>query len=144
MEIFIIILLVLVLIGGLIFFQSKIAQSKHQLVVLTRQVDNLRSRASSSKIRNSRLLVKYLIPESRMGLTNANTNLFISPLEDSPILQNLSVKMEVTILDKVSIKDVTWFYVRIPSDDNINCRGWVKQTDFSLLYDTSKSISKSY
>ncbi|MGL5152617.1 MAG: hypothetical protein ACRC7N_18830 [Clostridium sp.] len=144
MTIFIIILLILALVGGLLFFQSRLAQSKHQLVVLTRQVEDLRSRITLSQQRTQKLLVKYLIPESRMALTNIDINLFIAPLEDSQVLQKLSVKMEVAILDMALIKGSKWFYVKIPSDDNINCRGWIKEKDFFIFYDSSNSLSKEY
>lgn len=137
--------LVLIVIGCVLFYENKLNYSKRQLIVLTRQVDDLRTKVSSSSSRrNSKLLVKYLIPGNRMGLTNTNSTLFIAPLDDSPILQRLSVKMEVSILDKVDINNEAWFYVEIPSDNNINCRGWVKQRDFSLFYDSSRALSKTY
>lgn len=145
MKYIIFVVLVLIVIGCVLFYENKLSYSKRQLIVLTRQVDDLRTKvSSSSKRRDSKLLVKYLIPTNRMGLTNTNSNLFIAPLDDSPILQKLSVKMEVSILDKVDINTEAWFYVEIPSDNNINCRGWVKQKDFSLFYDSSRAISRTY
>lgn len=135
----------LIIVGGFLFYENKLNYSKRQLIVATRQVEDLRFRVSSSVQRqNTKLLVKYLIPSNRMGLTNNSSTLFIAPLNDSPILQKFSVKMEVSILDKADINNESWFYVEVPSDNNINCRGWVKQKDFSLFYDSSRAMTRTY
>jgi hypothetical protein len=68
----------------------------------------------------------------------------IAPIESSNLLQTTQVKMEVKILDKAEVLRDTWFYVALPIDSNINSRGWVKQSDFSLFYNNSRNITKSF
>lgn len=52
--------------------------------------------------------------------------------------------MEVKILDSAIIDNRTWFYVSLPVDTLYNCRGWINENDFSLVYSLSKDIPSNF
>ena len=60
------------------------------------------------------------------------------------LVKNIRYKMEVKILDSAIIDNRTWFYVSLPVDTLYNCRGWINEDDFSLVYSLSKDIPSNF
>lgn len=144
MKYIIFLALILALIFTIFYFDRKQAMIKHQLLVANSQNSNLRSKLSKYTRSNETIKVKYLMPSNHVGIIKQGSSIFISPLENSNLLQKTSLNMEVRILDKAEVLRETWFYIALPVDSNINSRGWVKQTDFSLFYNDSKNITRNF
>ena len=140
---YILFLALIVTIGILyLYFDKKLANTRKQLMITTNQLRNLKGeyRATLTKPLN----IQFLTPSFQIGLTNTGVNLYLAPTLDSPKLNTLSIKMEVKILDSAIANNSTWFYVAIPIDSNINCRGWINKKDFSTFYSDSNNIINSY
>lgn len=144
MKYIIFLILLIALIITIFYFDRKQSILKHQLLVANSQNNNLRSKLSKFTRTKESIQIKYLIPTDYTGLLKEKSNVLIAPIESSNLLQTTQVKMEVKILDKAEILRDTWFYVALPIDSNINSRGWVKQSDFSLFYNNSRNITKSF
>lgn len=129
-----ILFLALTLIGSAIlaiYYNKKILFLKHQLRIL--------NKTSPKTNRNIRLT--FFVPNSRGGIIKENSRVLISPLSQSQTLHKAKIKMEVYIIDMAKDYNNTWYYVSLPLDNNINSRGWVKSTDFSIMYSNSNSVS---
>lgn len=144
MKYIIFLILLIALIITIFYFDRKQSILKHQLLVANSQNNNLRSKLSKLTRSNDSIKIKFLIPTNYAGLLKEKSNVLIAPIDNSSLLQKTQVKMEVKILDTAEVLRETWLYVALPIDTNINSRGWVKQSDFSLFYDSSKNITKSF
>lgn len=144
MKYIIFLILIIALIITIFYFDRKQAILKHQLLVANSQNSNLKSKLSKFTKSKDSIKIKYHVPTSYVGLLKENSKVLIAPIENSSLLQTTQIKMEVKILDKAEILRDTWFYVALPIDSNINSRGWVKQSDFSLFYNNSRNITNSF
>lgn len=128
----------------IIYYNKKQVLLKKQILIINSQNNNLKSKLSKLTQKKNTIQIKYLSPNSPMGLIKEGSNILISPLEDSLLLHKSNIKMEVKILDKVEVLREVWYYIALPIDTNINCRGWVKQSDFSLFYSNCRTLTKSF
>ncbi|WLF69302.1 hypothetical protein Q6375_15225 [Clostridium septicum] len=138
-------LLFIALISGLVgtyfYYDHKLALTRKQLMIASKRNNKLKSRATPKK--NLDIKINFSNPNSKIGLTNINTNLYLAPINSSPIIRTIKIRMEVQILDAAETNSQTWYYVNLPIDSNINCRGWLNSTDFSILYSDSTNITKT-
>lgn len=105
--------------------------SKQQLVQLQNKCRTLNNETSDFKI-------EFLTPEYTSGTIPSNTSLYLYPEKNSPILQRISTKMEVNILDSAVIDTAKWYYISLPIDSNINCNGWINSDKFLTLENSSQ------
>ncbi|MGG7179445.1 hypothetical protein ACQPU1_17905 [Clostridium paraputrificum] len=136
--------LILAIFCLLFYFDRKQSILRQQLLVANSQNSSLRSKLSKYTKKKETIQIRYLHPNNPMGIIKEGSNILASPLYDSFLLHKSNVKMEVRILDKAEVLRETWYYIALPIDSNINSRGWIKQSDFSLFYDNSKNITKSF
>lgn len=140
----IIIFLVLVSLGTAAFIfinNKKLLLLKQQLLLVNNQNNNLKNKLS--KFTSSKnLKFKFFTPNNTGGILKENTSVYISPIESSVLIHKLNIKMEVYIIDMVENSKIVWYYVALPLDSNINSRGWVKKSDFTIFYNNSQSVSK--
>lgn len=136
--------LILIIIFIILYYDRKQSILRRQLLVSNSQNNSLKSKLSKYNRTKDSIKIKYLNPNNPMGIIKEGTNVLVSPLEDSILLHKTNIKMEVRILDKAEILKQVWYYIALPVDSNINSRGWIKQSDFSLFYDNSKNITKSF
>lgn len=124
------------------YYKHMMSKMKKQLILSNNQFSRLKSDYRSILNDSSKLSVKFFTPLNKGGITNTRTNLHIAPLDNSSILRKFNMKLEVQILDKATVNNVSWFYVNIPAEDNVNCRGWIKESDFDILYTTSNRLNR--
>lgn len=144
MKYLIFLLLVLILVFVVFYYENKLVTLRRQLLVANSQNNNLRGKYTRATKRKEKLQIRYLQPSSSLGITKEGTSLYASPLEDSDVLQQPNIKMEVRILDKAEVFKQVWYYISLPVDTNINSRGWVKHSDFTLIYNNSKNVTKNF
>lgn len=141
LQYFLFLILISAIVVVYLYFDQKLAKTRKQLMITSNQLRNLKAQYKSSLAKT--VNIQYIIPSSQTGITNNGAELFSAPTLDSPKLNKLTIKMEVKILDSAIVDNSTWFYVAIPIDSNINCRGWINKKDFSSLYSSSNDITTS-
>lgn len=127
--------------GVYLYYDKQLAKVKKQLMITSNQLKKTKTQYRTLSSLSKSIQVKFINPSSQIGLTNIGTNLYLAPTFDSPILNTLSLKMEVKILDSAIVDNLIWFYIILPIDSDINCRGWVPKTNFSTLYPSSNLIT---
>ena len=145
MKYILLLVLISAVISIIIFYYTR-QQSilRHQLLVVNSQNTKLKSKLSKYTNNKNSIKLKFIKPNTHMGIIKKESNVLIAPIDESILLHKNKIKMEVRILDKADVENVSWYYIALPVDENINSRGWVKQSDFSLFYDDSKNITKRF
>lgn len=144
--VFIFLLLIILFLGGGGFLFLKSYDEKY----ITLQKDNMLLKSQLSKIKEKYDLadsstqkcnIEFLTIDSHYGLLPKNTIVRISPSNNSCIVRQIDVSMQVCILEKISTNCCIWYYVALPLSHNINSRGWVEEHSFSELSNDSIEIS---
>lgn len=133
---------VLAIISLIFINNKKILLLKQQLLLSNNQINKLKNKLSEISIKDIKLT--FVTPDNIKGILKENTNVLLCPIKNSFVLHKTNIKMEVYIIDMVMYKNSTWYYVSLPLDKNINSRGWVNKSDFSIFYDNTKDISKNF
>lgn len=142
MGYFIFILLISITTFGYFYYNKKLELLKKQLLLTRNQYLSLTNKYANNKKTLNSVSIHFAIPNYKGGTLKANSKLYLSPLLNSDILKETTSNMEVAILDCAEIDTKTSFYINMPSNNSVNCRGWVDSKDISLFYNPSSSISK--
>lgn len=134
MEGFMAIIFFIILLGAsaylYYYFSNKNSNLRRQIIFLRRENENLRNNTKRLKVDN--IIIKYL-PFSKDNLIILkNCKLHISPIDSSPILNELEKDMEVTIHDKAEILGMIWYEISFPQEENVNSKGWIKSENILL------------
>lgn len=145
MKYIIFILLILVIVFLVLYYERKLFSCRKQLLIANNQINSLKQRVPkiNSGSKNKKFEIKFSAPNSNMGIIKENSNIYISPLESSELVQHINIKMEVKILDKAEINSEHWYYISLPMDSNINSRGWIPQKSFSYFYGNCTNVTKT-
>ncbi|SFU56417.1 hypothetical protein SAMN04487886_10593 [Clostridium sp. DSM 8431] len=122
-----------------LYFSNEISKLKHKLLLISKYNEKLKKELSINKKKNIR--INFSSPENSSGLLNDNIKIFIAPLMNSSVISSTTSKVEANIIDECIIDDISWVYIRIPSDSNINCHGWVKKDNFNMFYCDNLDVS---
>ena len=68
---------------------QKLSTQKTQLKIISRQNREFKSKIASSRSADGPIIIKYKAPLFKTGTTKESCNLYLSPLENSPILSTL-------------------------------------------------------
>jgi len=115
-----------------LYFNKKIYALRKQLFLTTKQYNTIKNKYLTYKD-NDIISIKYYIPNYKTGIISNDTYLHIAPTNKSQILKKISSNTQVSILDSSEVNNEIWYYINLPSNNNINCRGWVKAEDFSIF-----------
>ena len=121
-----------------IYFSNQQAKLKHKLVVIAQHNETLKKELCMNKAAN--LSAKFPTPLNNSGILNEGVNIYIAPLNNSSVINKNKVKTQVDILDECTLSDITWFYISLPLESDVNCHGWVKKNDFSMLCSNTQDI----
>ncbi|MGH4122675.1 MAG: hypothetical protein ACREV6_07085 [Clostridium sp.] len=106
---------------------QKLSTQKTQLKIISRQNREFKSKIASARSAEGPIIIKYKAPLFKSGTTKEACSLYLSPMENSPVLSNLVKSTSVEIQDCAEIFDISWYEVSIKSQTNINNRGWIKK-----------------
>lgn len=106
---------------------EKLSTQKTQIKVISRQNRDFKSKISNSRNDDGPIVIKYKPSLFSTGTTNDDCNLYLSPLENSPVLSNVAKDTLVEIQDSAEIFNASWYEISIKSQTNINNKGWVKK-----------------
>lgn len=143
---FFLILLILLVGGGFIAFykfqenMTSILRDNH---LLKSQLSILRDKYNELLESRKNYLLEFLTVDNQYGLLPMNTNTYLFPDKNAPVLKTLDIGMQAGILEKVVIDDSIWYYVALPLDSNINSRGWVTEDSFSNIASSPTALYKN-
>lgn len=130
-------LLFILLIGGTLFmayhFTNQIYNQRKQILLLKQQNSNLTKKIKCTKIPN--LTMECIEPNFTEAFINNDCDLYICPMDTSISLNSLSKSTNIKILYSVKIGDELWYEISIPSNRNINNRGWIRDKFVSRYSD---------
>lgn len=126
----------------IVYYDRKYSILKHQLLVSNNYNRSLKEKLSRYGSNKSNIKVIFSTPSKLLGIIKEGTSIFLCPIENTLLMHRTNIKMEVHILDQCRINNSIWFYVTLPTDSNINCRGWVTSMDFTMFYDTIPLITE--
>lgn len=136
---FLFLLTLLIAAGEYIYFESKLDNQRRTILLLTKQNEKLRRKASKEKLTFSTVNINYSEPSYRSGYTTDNSYIFLSPLENSPMVYQCVKSIKVSILDKGEVLNKHWYLVSIPSTNNNIIKGWMKESDIKFIVDDAFS-----
>lgn len=115
---------------------QKLSTQKTQLKIISRQNREFKSKISSARTSEGPIIVRYKQPLFKEGTTKESCNLYLSPMENSPVLSNVVKSAPVEIQDCAEIFDIAWYEISIKSQTNINNKGWIKKDSILTQDDT--------
>lgn len=121
-------ILIIAAAGAYYYLAQKLDNQRKQILVLSKQNDVLRSKVAKNQIGPSDISIKYSIPTVNKGTTKANCELYIAPLDNSPVIVKLSRPIVVTLLCRAELFNQIWYEVSVDTSSPINSRGWIKST----------------
>lgn len=139
---YIIVILIIALGVEFYYFTSKLNEKRRYIFTLKRENDLLKDKAKSSFKSYKSLGIKFSTPPSDYGTLSKNTELFLCPLPDSPILSKMDNPIRVSILSKAQSLDEIWYEVALDVSTNINSRGWVRSS--KMIFNETTNIARKY
>lgn len=142
---FLFFLIFLILVGGggfVLFYKYEEAMISIQKEnhLLKSQLSLLRDKYNKYINSSNEYSIEFLTVDFQNGFIPQNTGIHLYPNENSPILQNTNIETEVHILEKAISNNLTWYYVDLPIDSNINSRGWVLESSFLSLLPSEQEL----
>ena len=136
MLFFLFLLIIISALGGSYYFTNKMSAQRKQILLLKYQTNNLKQASKSSK--DKTITIKYILPICNQGIIAKKCELFLSPMENSLILNSLNESTLVEIQDSVSIDNELWYEVSLIAKERVNSKGWIKEEFLKLLEDIDK------
>jgi hypothetical protein len=118
------------------FMDQKVSTLKTQLKITSMQNREFKSKITSGRSTGGPLIIKYKQPLFKRGTTKESCSLYLSPMENSPILSNVVKNTDLEIQDSAEIFNIPWYEVSLKSQTNINNKGWVKKDIIITIDDT--------
>jgi len=126
----------------IIYYDKKESILKHQLVVSNNYNKRLKDDLSKYGGTKNNIKIEFSTPIKFLGIIKEETSIFLCPIQNTILMHRTAIKMEVNIIDQCKINNSIWFYVTLPLDSSINCRGWVKSIDFTIFYNPPPRITE--
>lgn len=137
MRFLLFLIFILAIVGGGYFLISR-----YERRISAIHMDNMLLKKQLSKIQNqykklddlkNKCTIQFLNLDNHYGIIPKGSLIYLSPHVDSCVLQTISIAMEVGILEKALVNNIVWYYVALPIESNVNCRGWIDELSFSSL-----------
>jgi hypothetical protein len=128
------ILIIAALISSFYFYQRTLSQ-RRQILLLSRQLEYLRSKNNKQSSNYSTINIKYSDPTYKNGYTIENSIIYLSPLEESPIVYKITKALKVNVIDLAEVLNLKWYEVSIPSVNGTRIKGWMKEAEIKLMVD---------
>lgn len=138
---FLIIFIILICLGTigflLIYFDSKIKEYKRNILTLNNQICKLKRTCKKTKVDyetpQKEISIYYKKPDFQYGITYPYTNVYLTPLNDSFIVNRIKDPLKVKITDECKINKETWYFIDLELTDGLNQKGWLKKSRFSTF-----------
>ncbi|ABG84806.1 conserved hypothetical protein [Clostridium perfringens ATCC 13124] len=120
----------------------KITEYKRQILTLNNQLSKYKDTTYKKSNNDSKknLIINFNKPEFKYGITLPYTSIFIAPSEESIAISKIKEKSQVKIIDEAEINNEIWYYSLLNTESKINCNGWIKKSQFSMLMEDTNNI----
>lgn len=140
---FLFIFIILVCIGVTAFmffyFDSKIKEYKRNILTLNNQIYKLKTsvkkQTKDTTNQSKEVSIYYRNSNFYYGITLPYTNVYLAPIKDSPIVNRIKDKLQVKIVEECEINKEIWYLVDLGLNTTLNCKGWIKKSQFSVFID---------
>ena len=119
--------------------ERKLSTQNTQLKIISKQNREFKSKITSAHNAEGPIIIKYKQPLFKIGTTKESCSLYLSPMENSPILSMVPKNTNLEIQDSADIFNIAWYQISLKSQTNINNKGWVKKDNITTLADTVNS-----
>ena len=116
-----------------VYFSDKLARQQRQLMFITRQNNELKNNMTRQKLLNEHVNVTYAYPGFVRGIISDYCNLYLSPMENSPILGKVDIGTQIEVLDSAQLVDCIWYEISLPTSVRVNNKGWIKENFLSKI-----------
>ncbi|MDT8716731.1 hypothetical protein IAI10_08680 [Clostridium sp. 19966] len=127
--------------GEYIFFTQRMETQKRTVMLLTKQNETLRSKSNKQANYFSTVNIAYSLPRYPNGYTTENCYIYLSPLENAPIVFQCVKPVRVSITDCAEILNTTWYLVSLQIN-NSYIKGWMKDSNIKFVVDEAASSSQ--
>ena len=86
MAYFLVLILIFFIVGMYFYYERKITLTRKQIMLMSKQYKNNKNDLKNSFYKN--MHIEFLIPTSKKALTNNNVNIFLAPVNNSPIVNS--------------------------------------------------------
>lgn len=118
---------------GISNYEQKISTLNMDKMLLKKQLSKLQDQYKKLDTIKNKCNIQFLNLDNHYGIIPKGSLIYLSPYVDSCVLQTISIAMEVGILEKALVDNIVWYYIALPIETNINCRGWIDESSFSNL-----------
>lgn len=118
---------------GISNYEQKISTLNMDKMLLKKQLSKLQDQYKKLDTIKNKCNIQFLNLDNHYGIIPKGSLIYLSPYVDSCVLQTISIAMEVGILEKAIVDNIVWYYIALPIETNINCRGWIDESSFSNL-----------
>ena len=115
---------------------QKLSTQKTQLKIISRQNREFKLKIASNQSAEGPIIIKYKQPLFKTGVAKEICSLYLSPMENSPVLSNVFKSTALEIQDSAELFDISWYAVSLKSQTNINSKGWIKKDSVLTEDDT--------
>ncbi|MGG5460281.1 hypothetical protein [Clostridium sp. B9] len=139
-------LIVLTALGATAFIlyqcNIKVNEYKRQILTLNNQLSKYKNTTykKSNDVNKKNLIINYNKPEFTYGIVLPYTSIFLAPSEESIAINRLKEKSQVKIIDEAELNNEIWYYSLLNTESKINCNGWIKKSQFSMLMEDTSNL----
>ena len=130
------------------YFDLKIKEYKRNILALNNQVYKLKTSCKKQqKVETNHLKevsIHYRKSNFYYGITLAYTNVYLAPLNDSPIVNRIKDSIQVKIIYECELNKEIWYFIDLGLNTTVNCKGWIKKSQFSIFIDNQMPLPKGY
>jgi hypothetical protein len=127
-------IIIAALVSSFYFYQRTLTQ-RRQILLLSRQLDYLKSKSNKQSNKYSSVNIKYSEPSYKSGYTTENSIIYLSPIEESPVVYKITKALKVNVIDTAEILNSKWYEVSIGSVNGTKIKGWMKESELKLMVD---------
>lgn len=136
MLIFLFFLLLAASIFSLRYLTKNNSAQKRQIMLLLRQNEILRNKVNTLSKVSEIPDIKFVDIEFKTGTVVENSSLWLCPLDSGPIIKALEPGHKFYITSGAYVGNILWYEIYIDNQDNINSKGWIKES--SVIIDPPK------
>lgn len=115
------------------YFKNKNLQQRRQIILLKKLNNDLKEKTVSKNTPSQTLSIKYVIPQYNLGKIIESAPLHVAPIGNSIVLMTIEADTSVQVKDSAEIGGSLWYEVLVDKEDNINNKGWVKNSYITFL-----------
>jgi hypothetical protein len=129
---FLIFSLALTAAGEYVYFSQKLDNQRRQILVLSTQNNRLQSKINKYQKMYSSLKIKFVQTSYKNGYTTENTAIFLSPIEQSPIVHMCLKSVKVAVSCTAEVQGQIWYEVELTVNSTL-LKGWLKESQIKLM-----------